>query len=286
MGRMPSSPYTDLDRPPLHQAELRRGLLVPGGLWTELSVVAETGSTNADVVAAARAGAPEGLVVIAESQTAGRGRLDRVWQVPPRSGLMFSVLLRPTGVPPARLGWLPLLAGVALAEAVSAVAQVDAALKWPNDLLVRRPGSGEEYRKCAGILAESVAGDQPAVVLGIGLNVTQRPDELPEPADPGAYRPTSLAGVDASRADRATLVRAGLRALAGWYGRWRDAAGDADAAGLRAAYLAACATVGTEVSVSLPGGGEIVGPATDVDPDGRLRVAGHTLAAGDVRHVR
>src|SRR3954471_24155194 len=110
-----TSPYTDLDRPPLSESALRRALVVPGGLWTDLTVVAETGSTNADLAAAARAGAPEGTVRVAERQTAGRGRLDRVWQSPARGGIAASVLLRPH-VPAARLGWLSLLAGVAVVE--------------------------------------------------------------------------------------------------------------------------------------------------------------------------
>src|SRR5215469_17975770 len=153
-----TSPYARLDRPPLSAAALRRALVRPGELWTAVEVRERTGSTNADVAAAARAGTPEGLVVVAEQQTAGRGRLDRRWESPPRAGLAFSVLLRPA-VPASRLGWLPLLAGVALVEAVRRQAEVDAVLKWPNDLLV-------DERKCAGILAEAVPEPAPAAVLG------------------------------------------------------------------------------------------------------------------------
>src|SRR5690348_1319110 len=102
---MPASPYGDLDRPPLAPAALRRALTVPGGLWTDLRVVDETGSTNADVLAAARAGAGEGLVLVAERQTAGRGRMDRQWESPARAGLTLSVLLRPVGVSHGRYGW-------------------------------------------------------------------------------------------------------------------------------------------------------------------------------------
>src|SRR5690606_29915645 len=153
---MSGSPYTDLDRPPLRAESLRRALVVPGGLWTRVDVRAETGSTNADAVAAPRDGAPEGLVVVAERQTAGRGRLGRHWESPARAGLAVSVLLRPgrptphwPAVPASGYGWLPLLAGVALTEAVSHVAEVPAGLKWPNDLLV-------DGRKCGGILAEAL----------------------------------------------------------------------------------------------------------------------------------
>ena len=133
---MADSPYADLSRPPLRASALSRALVAPGGVWSEVRVVAETGSTNADLAALARDGAPEGLVLVAERQTAGRGRLGRTWTAPARAGLTVSVLLRPS-VPVARLGWLPLLAGLALAESVGRVAMVDAVVKWPNDLLVR-----------------------------------------------------------------------------------------------------------------------------------------------------
>src|SRR4051794_20233578 len=114
---MSESPYSDLDRPPLDERALGRALIRPGGLWREITVVEATGSTNADLAAAAGEGAPEGAVLVAEAQTAGRGRLGRSWEAPPRAGLAFSVLLRPA-VPVARLTWLPLLTGVAVAAAV------------------------------------------------------------------------------------------------------------------------------------------------------------------------
>lgn len=270
-----TSPYRDLLRPPLSEPALRRALLVPGGLWTDLVVRTSTGSTNADVAAAARAGAAEGLVVVAESQTGGRGRLDRRWISPSRAGLAVSVLLRPRGVPTGRYGWIPLLAGVALAGAVRRIAAVAAALKWPNDLLI-------DGRKCAGILAEAVPA---GVVVGIGLNVTLRADELPTPAA------TSLLLAGARCTDRDPLLRALLRDLATWYARWRDVAGDPVACGLRAAYRDRCATLGRRVAVSLPTGATVTGTATDLDPDGRLVVTTGDgtvtpLAAGDVVHVR
>src|SRR5580692_3196149 len=97
----------------------------PGGLWHRVEVKAVTGSTNADLLALAAAGAPEGVVLAAEEQSAGRGRLGRAWVSPPRAALTFSLLLRPS-VPPARLGWLTLLTGVAVASAVREVSGVDA----------------------------------------------------------------------------------------------------------------------------------------------------------------
>ncbi|MGK5442180.1 biotin--[acetyl-CoA-carboxylase] ligase [Micromonospora sp. URMC 105] len=291
---MPGSPYTDLDRPPLSAARLSRALTAPQGPWRRLDLRTETGSTNADAVAAARAGEPEGLVVVAERQTAGRGRRGRVWQSPARAGIATSVLLRPgeavadrgwPPAPPTGYGWLPLLAGVALVEAVVRLAELEARLKWPNDLLV-----GDA--KCAGILAEAVPGPSPAqppaIVLGVGLNVTLREDELPE--NPTGLPATSLQLAGAVATDRDPLLRALLRSLADWYDRWRNAGGDAVASGLRDAYLASCATVDRRVRVLLPDGGELTGLATGVDADGQLVVdtgAGERrLAAGDVLHLR
>src|SRR4051794_15768172 len=130
----PSSPWSDLDRPPLSASRLR-GALVSGGPWRAVEVVEQTASTNADVSARARAGEAAGLVVIAEEQTAGRGRLDRTWQAPARSSLLLSSLFRPS-TPAATWTLLPFVAGVAVAEALRAVARLPAELKWPNDVLV------------------------------------------------------------------------------------------------------------------------------------------------------
>ncbi len=269
---MRPSPYTDLDRPPLSATALREALVVPGGLWTEIVVTEETGSTNADVAAAARGGAAEGLVVIAEQQTAGRGRFDRQWASPSRAGLTLSMLLRPQ-IEPRWYGWLPLLAGVALVETVSRLGEVEAALKWPNDLLI-------DGRKCAGVLAESVPGD--AVVIGIGLNVTLRESELPVP---GA---TSLLLAGAACTDRDPLLRALLRTFAARYRGWlRGPATDP----LPEEYRLHCATLGRPVRVALPDGTHLEGEATGIDAGGRLLVTGPDgvvapVAAGDVLHVR
>jgi BirA family biotin operon repressor/biotin-[acetyl-CoA-carboxylase] ligase len=222
-------------------------------------------------------------------------------------------LLRPAQAVPARgwapaparsYAWLSLLAGVALRDAVRRLAEVDAVLKWPNDLLLRRAG-GEA--KCAGLLAEAVtgAGGSPAVVLGLGLNVTTRAGELPPTTGAPA---TSLALGGAAATDRDSLLRALLRGLADWYGRWRDAAGDATACGLVDAYREGCATIGRQVRVLLPGASDaaaadaavvgeatavdaaVVGEATAVDADGQLVVrtadGERRVSAGDVLHVR
>jgi BirA family transcriptional regulator, biotin operon repressor / biotin---[acetyl-CoA-carboxylase] ligase len=294
-GRVSESPFTDLDRPPLRTAVLSRALVRPGGLWREVDVVPETGSTNADLVAAARgaegpataggaegaarAARPggEGTVLVAESQTAGRGRLDRRWVSPPRAGLTFSILLRPA-VPPARRVWVSLLTGVAVAEAVHAATRValseplDARLKWPNDVMV-----GE--RKLAGILAEAIPGSD-AVVVGVGLNVTTTAGELAD------TRATSLAVERSGLTDRDPLLRAILRAFERWYRDWTAAGGDPGRSGLRRAYLDRCGTVGREVRVRLPGDETLIGEASDVDDDGRLVVGGRPVSAGEVVHVR
>lgn len=259
---------------------LRRAVLL-GGVWKTLEVVEQTGSTNADLAAVARAGGPEGQVLVAEHQHAGRGRSGRGWTSPPRAGLTASVLLRPgPAVPVPAWGWLSLLAGVALARAVRETTGLPAALKWPNDLLV-------DDRKCAGVLAE-VAGD--AVVVGMGINVTTGVAELP-PQEPGAPAATSLVLAGAAGIAREPLLVALLRELESWYDRWRAAAGAAEPSGLRAAYLAVSHTAGRRVRVVLPGGGSLTGEAVTVDPEGRLVLhladgTARAVAAGDVRHVR
>ncbi len=312
---MGDSAFSDLSRPPLNEKALNSRLVRPGSLWREIQVVAETGSTNADLAAAARSGAPEGTVLVAEAQSAGRGRLGRTWTAPPRSGLMFSILLRPGDLPAARQGWLPLLTGVAVAAAVRKITAragggrfeefhqaqggfVDARLKWPNDVLV-----GE--RKLAGILADRVHGapparrDDDAVIVGVGLNVGLAEHELPVPTA------TSMVLAGASWTDREPLLRAVLREIEEWYAGWRAVGGDpdseppggypllaavpvADSLGirLRTAYRSLCATIGREVRIELPGGASATGTATDVDPDGRLVVGGQAYSAGDVVHVR
>ena len=247
--------YDDLDRPPLRRAALARTLQPEG--W-RVEVLTEAGSTNAVVADRARAGEPAGLVVVAESQTAGRGRLERTWVSPPRAGLTFSVLLRPD-VAADRWGWLPLWAGTAVALAVREQTGVDALLKWPNDVLVGG-------RKLGGLLAEvPVPG---AVVLGIGLNVTTGVDELPPEA-------TSLRLSGATTTDREIVLREVLRRLSD-----QLSARDPDA------YRRLCATVGSRVRVELPGGQVREGLAEEVDASGRLVVDGAAYAAGDVVHLR
>ncbi len=268
------------ERAGLDVAALHAAVVRPGGLWRSVEVTPVTGSTNADLLARAAGGEPEGAVLAAEQQSAGRGRLGRVWVSPPRAALTFSVLLRPVPVPRARLGWLPLLAGVAVAAAVRDVAAVDAQLKWPNDVLAGP-------RKLAGILAEA-AGD--AVVVGIGVNVSTGPAELPPPG-PGALAATSLRLEGSPSLDRTRLLAGILAGLERRYRAWSSVSGDTERSGLRAEYTRLCATLGRRVRVERPGGRALDGVAAGVDADGRLLLsslleADLPVAAGDIVHLR
>lgn len=277
------SAYNDLDRPPLDERSLQRALMVPGGFVSALRVLPSVESTNSALLAAAEDGAPHASVVVAEEQTAGRGRLGRAWTAPPRSGLFVSILMRPE-VPVGAWTWLPLLAGVAAREAVARTAGLEVALKWPNDIVVAK---GElEGRKLGGILCETVAGaGENAIVAGIGLNVTLREHELPVP------QASSLVLAGAESTDRDPLLRALLRAFGTWYGRWSEAGGDARAAGLAEAYREACTTLGRQVRAELPGQRVVTGMATGLDAGGALLVTTAdqeevTIGAGDVVHLR
>jgi BirA family biotin operon repressor/biotin-[acetyl-CoA-carboxylase] ligase len=275
------SAYNDLDRPPLDERSLQRALMVPGGFVSALRVLPSVESTNTAMAGAARDGAPHASVLVAEVQTAGKGRLGRTWTAPARSGLFASILVRPETAAPSWT-WLPLLAGVAVHDAVAKACDLQVGLKWPNDVVA--VGGELTDRKLGGILCETVTG-QDAVVVGIGLNVTLRTDELPVP------QAASLALAGAKATDRDTLLRALLRSFGDWYGRWSAAGGDAEEAGLAGAYTAACASIGREVRAELPGDRTVTGRATGVDRSGALLVdtadQGEVeVGAGDVVHLR
>jgi BirA family biotin operon repressor/biotin-[acetyl-CoA-carboxylase] ligase len=266
----PPSPWSDLDRPPLSGVALNRALVDFGG-WRRVDVVASTGSTNADVASAARAGEAAGLVLIAEAQDSGRGRLDRRWEAPPRSSVLLSALLRPTA-PPSTWPLLPFVAGLAVVEAVRAVSGVTADLKWPNDVM-------HDGRKLGGILVEVTDG---AVVVGIGVNVSLRPDELPTDVA------TSIA-VAGGKTDREALTKEILRALRRRYDTWSSARGAPDA--VLPAYREVCRTIGREVRITMPTGVAVTGTAAEVDDGGRLVIVAPdgtrtSLSVGDVVHVR
>ena len=238
--------------------------------WS-VEIVETAPSTNVLVAERARSGAAgEGLVVVAEHQTAGRGRLDRTWETPARSALTMSLLLVPRAAA-ADWPWIPLLTGYAAARALR---QLGAAvsLKWPNDVLL-----GD--RKLAGILTERVdTPSGPAVVAGVGINVDQTRGELPHD---GA---TSLA-LEGVAVDRTDLLSVLLRRLRTEY----DGFQRGELAALRSGYAASCATLGRAVSVALPDGDSLVGEATGIDEGGRLLVSGPAgvvpVSAGDVVHA-
>lgn len=263
-------------RNPLDAAALRDA--TSGSPWRRIDVVAETGSTNADLIARASAGEDiDGVVLIAEHQTAGRGRNGRSWSAVPRTQVTMSVGVSADDIPNPAWGWIPLVAGLAVLDAVAAVAGADAGLKWPNDVLARPPATG----KLAGILAE-VAAPAPVIVIGIGLNVSLQADELP---DPGA---TSLAMLGGRPTDRRDLVVALLDGLARRIDGLRTARG-ADPI-LMSEYTARSLTIGMRVRATLPGDREIIGDAAGVDDQGRLCIdrGGETVvvSAGDIVHLR
>ena len=251
----------------------------PAG-WV-LRRVGSTGSTNADLLAAAADGAPHGSVLVADTQTAGRGRLDRTWVTPPGTALALSVLLRPSA-PVTAWSWLPLLAGLAVTDALDELSpDLTVRLKWPNDVQV-----GDRGSKAGGILCQSAGG---AVVVGIGLNVTTPAVALPAGVDAASL---AAAGAPPPALDRERLLTVLVAALASRYGAWGGAAGPQDPSGAQLpGYRERCSTLGRRVRVLRPDG-ELSGQAVDVTPDGALvlRVDADgrrvRVTAGDVVHLR
>lgn len=242
--------------------ERTRAALAAETRFGEISWVDRTGSTNQDLLERAEAGAPEGTVIVADHQSAGRGRLDRTWEDRPGDGLLVSVLLRPAAAGAERAGLAPSAAALAAVRACQAVAGVTPAIKWPNDLL------SAGGAKLAGILA---VRSRTAVVVGMGLNVHGAP--------PGAAWLDTLAG---RRVDRAAVLEAWLRELDRAVADWDAVADD---------YRRACSTLGRRVEVTLSGGATITATAVDVDRDGALVVgladgSSRVLTAGDVTHLR
>jgi BirA family transcriptional regulator, biotin operon repressor / biotin---[acetyl-CoA-carboxylase] ligase len=264
---------------------LREQLAAPNGPYSAIDVVASTGSTNADLLAAAAGNARDRTVLVAGEQTAGRGRRGRTWVSPSGSGVYLSVLVRPSTVPAARLGTLGMVAGLALMHAATGTAGVEAVLKWPNDLLV-----GSDRAKAAGVLSEVVpdAAGQAAVV-GVGFNVTA----LPEGAEPGpgGLVAGSFADAGATVTDRTAITAAFLRAFDEFEVAWRLHDGDVARSGVLAGYREACGTLGQRVRAEMPDGAALVGTAVDVDEEGRLLLkldegTPTAISAGDVVHLR
>lgn len=263
---------------------------VPGTRFTDVRHLTEVDSTNRLVVDEAVGGAPEGLVVVADAQTAGRGRLGRRWEAPPGANLLVTVLLRP--------GWAwdavhrcTTAVSLAAADACRSVAGVAVATKWPNDLVV--PGAaGAPDRKVAGILAESVgsaAGGPAAVAVGLGLNVAWAPPDPPAAAAGGAAPApaTSLEHQAGHPVDRVALLRDLLERLDARLG---DLAAPGGPGRLDDEHRRRCRTIGQRVVVHVPGG-RVEGTAVGITGTGALVVAsddgGRTeVTVGDVVHVR
>lgn len=263
-------------------------------------VVDVTGSTNADLVLAARAGDPGPRVLAARSQTAGRGRLGRRWQSPPEASVALSVLWSPV-VPQAGWTWLPAVVGLGVLDAAATLgapvgtATGGVALKWPNDVVtVQDPGHGPGggvdgartgLAKLAGILSEAAVGPTgPAVVLGVGMNLAD-PD-LAATDGPA----TSLGTVLGRPVTVDEVVPVLAAALESRLRRWEAAGGDVVACGVAEEYRRTCTTLGRRVRARTPGG-TLGGTVVDLDPDGSLVLEGAASArvrvsAGDVEHLR
>ncbi len=261
-------------RPPLDKARLTGD---NPGLMPDLTleVLDTAGSTNQVAAERAQAGAPDGLVVVADHQTAGRGRIDRTWETPPGTAVTFSMLLRPD-TPTRAWPWLPLLTGYAVDKALKGNG-LDAGVKWPNDVLI-----GE--KKVAGILVERIdTPDGPAAVIGVGVNVGLTADELPVPTA------TSLEIEMGRPVDRTDVLVELLNAIREAVDAW-ELGGDLNGMRLYESYAAACITVGRQVRVDLPDGTALAGLALEIDPTGQLVIESnggrHPVAAGDVVHVR
>lgn len=236
-------------------------------------MVETTGSTNADLLARHAEGEDiAGVVLAAEHQSAGRGRHGRSWATPARSQIALSLGVSAGDLPPAAWGWLPLLTGVAVVDAVNATTGLQPLLKWPNDIQV-------DDRKLGGILAE-MAGS--VIVVGLGLNVTLTADEAPDP------RATSLAMLGSTMTDRSALLGSVLAELTARIDRWK-ALGGPDPS-LISDYRRHSLTIGARVRAQMPGGRDIVGTATDIGELGQLLIdtGAETVAvsAGDITHLR
>ena len=258
----------------LDSARIESLITSQGGSWAHLQAVRQVDSTNSALAAMPHAGT--GTCIVAEQQTAGRGRLDRVWDSPPGSGVWMSVLVRPDLTRRAMWGWLPLLAAFTARQVLTDVCGVPAWVKWPNDLVIDGPGRNGDPgpRKIGGILTEVTA--QNAVIFGLGINMSTTIDQLP------TDQATSVA-VEGGKADREVVIAEILlgleRALAHFdAGTWPVEQ-----------YTDHCLTIGRNVRVMLPGGQCLQGSARGISRTGQLLVAHDAqiteVAAGDVIHA-
>lgn len=267
--------------PPL-SIEAIRAHLATRVIGANLSVHDTVDSTNRFLADLAHRGAADGTVVVADSQTAGRGRMGRQWVSPPGLNLYVSILLTRPQVA-AVLTWIPLLAAVAVVRAVHDLTELAARLKWPNDVLVVRNGNG---RKLAGILVEAIGGGPAGtrlVVVGIGVNVNMPVEAFPQDLRSTA---TSLLIETGRSVERARLLASLLGAVEVLY----DQLCDRGPEGIAAAYRESCDTLGRRVRIELMGNEQVEGTAEGIAPDGALRLRGSDgkmleIRAGDVVHL-
>ena len=264
----------------LNSQSVKAALITAPSPWQMIDVRESVDSTNLEALRAPR----KWRVVMADFQSAGRGRLARQWRAPAGTSIAVSAVVPVPSGRSADLGWLPLLSGLAMCSALADVAGVPGRRKWPNDVMVQEGGSddhGRPWLKISGVLCEMVpSGD--LVVIGAGANVTQERSQLP------VQTATSLALCSAGGISREDLIVRYLLELADLYQAW--AAGGARLEALRRAYRRSCLTIGLEVDVHQPDGRIARGTAAGVDAMGRLVVAdggsSRAHAAGDVVHVR
>ena len=299
-----------------------------------LEYLASTGSTNDDLRAAATgadaAAWPHGSVIVTDDQTRGRGRMGRTWLAPTGKTLAISVLLRPElpggrPFPPGAYGWLPLIAGAAMTEAVRRAVDVAAAsraddddddddgtgvldvvLKWPNDVLVSgykicgilsellpvaepsvagRPVAGRSVAEPVEAAATETVEATPAVIVGAGLNLTLDEHDLP------TLTSTSLLLATGVQPDADQVLADYLSGFLSLVRAFAEQGADAAASGIADRVSDLCGTLGAEVRVELPGDRQLLGVAERIDADGRLLVRDandevQAVAAGDVTHLR
>ena len=268
-----------MKRPETGHTRDTESTLAPAGalspFWRDVICLAQVGSTNDAAKELASQGAPEGTVLVADEQTAGRGRLNRSWIAPPGTSLLCSILFRPDLLP-TQANRLTMLCSLAAADAVEQMTGLSVLVKWPNDLIVQTQSShrsSREWRKLAGILTETgLVGDKlVSAIVGIGVNVNVQPEILPHLA-PGA---TSILAETGVETDRSKLLSALLEGVETRYQRLK--AGENP----RHEWASRLATLGQRVQVKTPGG-VLKGVAEAVDEDGALLLR---MADGSMRHL-
>jgi BirA family biotin operon repressor/biotin-[acetyl-CoA-carboxylase] ligase len=252
----------DTPRPPLDTLQISEKI----SRYWRVSVVEVTGSTQDDLLnRIAKSEARIGDVLVTDYQSAGRGRLDRKFEAPATSALLFSFYIEPKREQ-SEWSLLPLIVGLSASHALSAIdPRIQSSLKWPNDLHI----SG---LKVGGIIAHAITE---GVVIGVGINVGMTESELP------TAQATSLALKNFGELNRNTILAAFLNEFEDLLARW-EAGED-----LRHLYLERCSSIGVRVEAELPGGVKKSGVATNITPQGELILEdGSRITVGDIVHLR